>query len=156
LAIQETEIWWELMAMFSKDFTSRNIPYWRRLLSGFAGKPSIQAIEIGVLEGRSTLWFLQNILTHESSRILCVDPRVSPEFFDNVKPYRDKVHLVKARSQDALRSLSPGLSRFDFIYVDGDHRAPSVLEDAVLSFSLLRYGGILIFDDYTWEVNRTA
>lgn len=39
---------------------------------------------------------------------------------------------------------------YDFIYIDGDHHAASVLEDAVLSFPLLKKGGIMIFDDYRW------
>lgn len=37
---------------------------------------------------------------------------------------------------------------FDLIYVDGGHSAADVLADAILSFSLLRVGGILVFDDY--------
>ena len=40
---------------------------------------------------------------------------------------------------------------FDLIYVDGGHYAPNVLEDAVLSYQILRKGGIMVFDDYLWE-----
>jgi predicted O-methyltransferase YrrM len=40
---------------------------------------------------------------------------------------------------------------FDFIYVDGSHQAPDVLCDAVMSFRLLRPGGIIAFDDYLWQ-----
>ena len=32
----------------------------------------------------------------------------------------------------------------------GSHQAPDVLSDAVLSFSLLREGGVIAFDDYLW------
>jgi predicted O-methyltransferase YrrM len=39
---------------------------------------------------------------------------------------------------------------FDFIYIDGDHSASAVLEDAVLAFAHLKKGGIMIFDDYEW------
>ena len=42
---------------------------------------------------------------------------------------------------------------FDFIYVDGSHRAPDVLCDAILSFRLLREGGVIAFDDYLWAEN---
>jgi hypothetical protein len=41
-------------------------------------------------------------------------------------------------------------SSFDLVYVDGSHQAPDVLMDAVLGFNLLRVGGVMIFDDYTW------
>jgi hypothetical protein len=37
---------------------------------------------------------------------------------------------------------------FDFIFIDGGHGAPAVLADAVLSFNLLRPGGVIAFDDY--------
>ena len=37
---------------------------------------------------------------------------------------------------------------YDIIYVDGSHNADDVLEDAVLSWRLLKDGGLLIFDDY--------
>lgn len=37
---------------------------------------------------------------------------------------------------------------FDFIYIDGSHRSPDVIQDSILSFGLLKKGGIMIFDDY--------
>jgi predicted O-methyltransferase YrrM len=40
---------------------------------------------------------------------------------------------------------------FDVIYIDGSHYAADVLSDAVLSFPLLKSGGIMIFDDYQWR-----
>ena len=40
------------------------------------------------------------------------------------------------------------------IYIDGDHSAAGVLEDAVLAWRLLRRDGVLIFDDYAWEHQR--
>jgi predicted O-methyltransferase YrrM len=40
---------------------------------------------------------------------------------------------------------------FDFIYIDGSHQAADVLLDACLAFKLLRKGGVLCFDDYTWK-----
>ena len=42
------------------------------------------------------------------------------------------------------------LESFDIIYIDGSHAVNDVLEDAVLSFRLLKPEGILIFDDYRW------
>ena len=51
-------------------------------------------------------------------------------------------------TQILLRKL---VAAFDFVYIDGSHQAADVLEDAVLSFRLLRPGGILIFDDYLWR-----
>jgi predicted O-methyltransferase YrrM len=44
--------------------------------------------------------------------------------------------------------------KFDFIYIDGCHEAINVLEDAVLSFKMLKQNGIMIFDDYNWINNK--
>jgi len=41
--------------------------------------------------------------------------------------------------------------RADFVYVDDSHQAPDVLEDAVLSFRILKVGGVMICDDYLWS-----
>jgi len=39
---------------------------------------------------------------------------------------------------------------YDFIYVDADHTTVGVIVDAEMSWPLLKSGGILAFDDYTW------
>lgn len=44
----------------------------------------------------------------------------------------------------------------DIIYIDGDHSAPAVLTDAVLSWPLLKEGGILIFDDYQYKLEERS
>ena len=41
--------------------------------------------------------------------------------------------------------------KFDFIYIDGSHKACDVLADAVLSWNLLKADGIMILDDYEWD-----
>lgn len=149
------------------DFTLGNtfrgfidvIPIWNKLLSPFKGKPDIQYLEIGVNEGRSAIWTLENILTHPSSKLTGID--LFPEFpegFDLKKKYLSNLKLsgfahkattIKGFSQIELRRLP--LNSFDIIYIDGDHKADGVLADAVLSFELLKPGGILIFDDYLWS-----
>ena len=61
----------------------------------------------------------------------------------------------KGLSLNALAGLiSSGFTNyFDFIYVDGSHQAPDVISDAILCFNLLRVGGVMGFDDYTWAEN---
>src|SRR5947209_18253353 len=58
---------------FTYDFFSDNIGQWQKDLGRFAGCPDLAFLEIGSFEGKSTCWLLQNILTHETSRITCVD-----------------------------------------------------------------------------------
>lgn len=52
-------------------------------------------------------------------------------------------------STKVLRTFE--FEEFDFIYIDGSHNAIDVLEDAVLSFRLLKNNGIIAFDDYLWN-----
>ena len=59
-----------------------------------------------------------------------------------------KVIKIKARSEEALGALAE--NSFDAAYIDGSHRAPNVMLDAVLSWKLVKPGGLLIFDDYKW------
>jgi predicted O-methyltransferase YrrM len=40
---------------------------------------------------------------------------------------------------------------FDIVYVDGSHRACHALRDIVISFELLKDGGLMIIDDYAWK-----
>lgn len=127
------------------------MPLWSEVLGKFAGRPGLLAVEVGSFEGRATLWFLEAILTAPSSRIICLDPFENPLFVENTTGYREKVVFIQERSQVALRGERFHPYSVDFIYVDGSHKAANVLEDAVLSFRLVRNGGVLIFDDYHWH-----
>lgn len=71
-------------------------------------------------------------------------------FCHNISFFGDKVIIYKNKSQQILKSLMDNLNHYDYIYIDGDHHASSVLEDAILSFPLLKQDGIMIFDDYNW------
>jgi predicted O-methyltransferase YrrM len=85
--------------------------------------------------------------------------RVERTFLKNTGKCVDKAphtvdfHVHKCSSHQALsRLIAEGREQqFDLIYIDGSHQAPDVLADAILSFKLLRVGGIMIFDDYLWE-----
>jgi predicted O-methyltransferase YrrM len=46
--------------------------------------------------------------------------------------------------------LSSNEPPFDLIYVDGSHQASDVLTDSIITFQLLRVGGVMTFDDYVW------
>jgi predicted O-methyltransferase YrrM len=106
-------------------------------------------LEIGSFEGRSTVWFLDNVLTHPSATIVCVDTfEFGHARFDHnisVSGFAEKVRKLKGSSDLLIPSLP--LESFDIVYVDGDHHAPNVLMDGVLSWYRLKPGGVMIFDD---------
>jgi hypothetical protein len=134
---------------FSTDWTTPHLADWRAALSPIAGKPNLRALEVGTFEGRSAIWFLENILTDPSSSITCVDIFVGnyEQTFDkNIKPFGGRVTKIRAPSQIALRKLQ--LESYDFAYIDGSHMAKDVLVDAMLAWDLIKPGGIIIFDDY--------
>lgn len=138
-----------------EDWFSHNIKLFQKYLAEYNKKP-VKVIEIGVFEGRGTLWFLENILKHPKSKIYSIDiwnffnqPQykdVYSNFINNIAPYKDKVIVKKGYSSDMISSIN---DKVDFIYIDANHHSKNVLEDAVLSFRLLKKGGYMIFDDYT-------
>ena len=130
------------------DDFGHNVPVWKELLAGFAGKAEVSYLEIGVWEGRSALWMLENVLTSPSASATVVDIIATERWVKNLElsGRRTSVKMIVASSQQALRSLAP--ESFDIVYIDGSHRAGNVLGDAVLSWELLKPGGIMIFDDY--------
>ncbi len=140
---------------FTSDWFTQNIPSWTRILHDMKGKPNLTYLEIGPYEGRSFLWVMDNILTHPSSSAIAIDTfdkifDSDPEkvFLENVRRsgHSSQIRVMKGFSQEKLRQLT--LNSVDLIYIDGDHKSKGVIMDAILSWDLLKEGGILIFDDY--------
>ena len=136
---------------FTTDWFTSNIPVWRAALKPFIGRPNVRYLEIGLWEGRSAMWMLENVLTHPTSRLVGIDifdGEPKDRYFSNSKlsGAADRAETIIEPSQLALRRLP--LESFDIIYVDGSHAEDDVLEDAVLSYRLLKSSGVMIFDDY--------
>ncbi len=139
---------------FSEDWISTRVAEWAEALQRFKGKPGINYLEIGVFEGRSLIWMLDNILTHPTARAACIDifPGDTKKVLsDNlaVSGFTNKVKVITGKSQIELKLLPH--NSFDFIYIDGSHVAADVLVDAVLSWQLLKNDGLIIFDDYLYK-----
>ena len=139
-------------------------------------------MEIGSFEGRSSVWFLDNLLTNKKSTITCLDPwmdysqdgkslnsydseesqwkfgtdKIIDTFLYNIEAsgFSDKVIVERGISTKILPKLLVNENKYDIIFIDGNHVAPFVLMDAVLSWDLLKVGGIMIFDDYLWMPER--
>jgi predicted O-methyltransferase YrrM len=146
---------------FTEDWFSDNVPVWQRLFAPLVGKP-IHALEIGVFEGRSTVWLLEHVLTNPDASLTWIDTfaggaehtgvnlaGLEARFRANTQAFAQKLRGHVGRSQDVLRGLRG--EQFDLVYIDGSHEAPDVLADAVLSWPLLKPGGLLGFDDYGWK-----
>ena len=143
-------------------------------------KEELHVLEIGSFEGKSSIWFLENILQNPNSTITCIDPWTSYSqdsksfesyskantewdftshyntFLYNIEQsgVSNKVIINRGFSHDILPKLIAQKKKFDIIFIDGNHVAPMVLTDSVLSWYLLKNGGIIIFDDYLWGLQK--
>lgn len=126
------------------------------------------SIEVGCFEGRSTLWFADNLLKHPQSILHCIDSweggeevarvklnfdmeRVASNFLKNIQqhPRVDQISVMRTSSQKGLIDLAfMHSNEADFIYLDGSHTQKDTLIDLVLALNLIKVGGIIIVDDY--------
>ncbi len=118
---------------FSADYVTYVASAWEQHLTPLRGRNGIRMLEIGSFEGRSALWFLENLLTHPQSALVCVDKFAkdySNVFDRNIAAsgLAQKVTKLKGKSEDVLPTLAD--ASFDAIYIDGDHRAEAVWRDA--------------------------
>ena len=128
-------------------------------------------LQIGAFTGDASLWMLENALLHEHSTLTDVDtwrgsdelPHHGFDWEDVEDTYNTKLDiyfkldkLIKFRgTSDDFFAASGFLNRkYDFIYVDGDHTAKSVLKDGINALECVAPGGIVAFDDYTWQSGK--
>ena len=157
---------WFVDKEFAYDWASGQFPIWIRFFAHLRDHP-LKMLEIGSYEGRSAIFFLNYL---RQSSLTCVDPwdssvlepdlvKLMPEIlieypqaearFDrNLAEFSGRLTKIKARSSDALAELGVSAERFDLIYVDGEHRRAAAYRDCVLSWALLKPGGLLLIDDY--------
>lgn len=155
------------MPKFTQDWFSNNILSLSEMLARVPSKKAF--LEIGSFEGMSACWFLKNHLA-EDGRLVCIDTfnggaeHVSTTFVgvadrcrantEEVRKPNQVVEIMEMTSVLALAKLIDGGEQFDFIYVDGSHTTPDVLMDATMCLQLLKVGGVMVFDDYMWDMHK--
>ena len=156
---------------FTQDWFSRSIPSWSLILNKLSERTThLRILEVGVFEGRSTCWLLQNHCKTPESSIVAIDSfqggieHQGMELGTLRKRFEANIATVASPAQVEIREgfslpqlaklIAEGYQRFDFISIDASHQAPDVLGDAVLGFELLKPGGVMAFDDYIWSPMR--
>ena len=159
-----------MQPIFNVDWTTPALLNLAKIKSVLKHTNSI--LEIGAFEGRTSCWMLKNLLSEKGS-ITCIDPFLKLDcepfslssnqnksqeedgrkqrFLTNtslLKKSLQTVRLLEGRSYQMLPKLIQEDATFDFIYIDGNHTVEAVILDAVMSFGLLKSGGIMLFDDY--------
>jgi len=141
--------------VFTEDHFSSHIETWKDIFkkTGLKDQPNLHYLEVGVFEGRSFFWMLDNVLTNKASSATAIDVFLDnywDTFQHNVEDSgaKSRIQIHKGPSREVLRTLP--FKSYDIIYIDASHLSRDVISDAVLCWELLKTDGILIFDDYLW------
>ena len=152
-----------MVADFPNWFAQTAQPNFERFLIPLAGQDYLQFLQLGAYTGDASVWMLDFVLQGEGSRLTDVDTwqgsdeeahesinfeDVYNNYLHKLDEYEYQVSIKRMTTFDYL--LTHRSEQFDFIYVDADHTSAGALLDAELSWDLLKSGGIMAFDDYTW------
>lgn len=137
------------------------------LLQRFIGEDNLRFLQLGAYTGDASVWMAENILTGSDCLLMDVDTwegskelaHEDMDFNEVLNIYNSKVKEFESIISFAMTThsfLVGGMAQrrqnyFDFIYIDADHTTVGVLLDAELSWPLLKSGGVMAFDDYTWS-----
>lgn len=140
------------------DFTQSSV----EMIFNTYGMPE-SSVEIGAFEGYTafnlTSWCTRSNPNYKHYVIdpygnsddlqLSVVTDAHQQFVENLNEfeYRNNMEFINDTSWNGLMELHRRNIKVDFIYVDGDHREETVLEDLVLGFQLLKTNGVMLCDD---------
>jgi hypothetical protein len=159
------------MTEYPNWFATTAIDNFATYLAGDIGRHSLRYLQLGAFTGDASVWLITNILTGGNSRLTDIDTwegsdEIDHESMDFEDVYNSYLYKTSEYENDGkcyhyrtstMKFLLSELSekeyfhnKYDFIYIDADHTTAGVLLDAELSWLLLKSGGIMAFDDYTW------
>lgn len=156
-------------AEFPDWFSAYAKPNFEKFLPSYITDDRLTFLQLGAYTGDASVWLAENILTKPGQVLFDVDTwagsdeeaHKSINFNEVYKTYKDKTkdykQIISVHSPSFNYLLNYNYFKYyEFIYVDADHTAASVLLDAELSWRLLRQGGLLAFDDYQWGAHLPA
>ncbi|KAK0213358.1 glycosyl transferase [Desarmillaria ectypa] len=148
----------------TQDWFSGHIAKWRALF-GHIQSLHPRVLEIGAWEGRSGV-FLLTELCKNGGELVTIDHFDLMQTTDG-RARHEKVlhnlHLTGKKFRVLDQFSVPGLMQllreevvaaepgFDWVYVDGSHRADDTFLDGELAWRLARKGAVIVFDDYEWD-----
>jgi predicted O-methyltransferase YrrM len=162
---------------FTENWFDQNIPVWKKILEKLPMERRF-IIEIGSYEGKSACWLVENAfpkggtlycvdtwegsVEHDKEKMAAVQARFKKNIAEAVRAANtgniDNCVAVEARASTSLLALADLIvcqhevaDLADLIYIDGSHEAKDVLADLTLAYHLLKPGGFIICDDYTWR-----
>lgn len=125
-------------------------------------RTDLRVLQIGVFTGDATAWLHKNTKAEihdvdtwggsEEAAHDELDFSKVEKYYDN--RFKDKPRVIKYKmTSNEFFSKYPD-EKFDLIYVDGDHTASQVAIDGLNAVKALKDGGIIAFDDFTWQSGK--
>jgi len=128
----------------------------------------LQCLQIGVFTGDASEWIARHLLLHPNSSLDDVDTwegsdeeaHHAMDFTSVEDYYQDRMRKyiidgsVVPHKTTSRKFFTSCTKEYDFIYIDGNHTALAVLNDAIDADRHLKVGGILAFDDYQWSAGK--
>jgi predicted O-methyltransferase YrrM len=125
------------------------------------GEGAARTIEVGLAFGMSALFLCQAVLGRAGGHV-AIDPFQQRSWNGaGLRTLRDAgvegtVEVIEEESQLALPRLLAEGRRFDFAFIDGDHRFEGVFLDLYFMTRLVEAGGLVVVDDMWMPSVRTA
>jgi predicted O-methyltransferase YrrM len=130
----------------------------------------MKCVEIGSFEGLGSILIHDILCSHKDSRLHCIDPfddeyvkgNKSMSFWNHAcngqymkfkhnTGNMSKIIEMRGYSDDVITTLDD--NSINFCYIDGDHSPEQVYKDITNMFRKMKHNGIVLFDDYLWEMN---
>ncbi|MDA9769270.1 class I SAM-dependent methyltransferase [Candidatus Pelagibacter sp.] len=146
--------------LLTNDFFSINVFDWKRNLKEYK-KKDISYLEIGSFEGISA-YFVYTFFKNKN--IHCVDTWEGSNEHANGTNFKDVEfkfdnNLGNLKNLYKYKNTSDNFfdnnqNLFDIIYIDGLHKYYQVKKDLNNALKYLKEGGIIICDDYFWNLDE--
>ena len=121
-----------------------------------------RSLEIGLAYGFSTVWMLDALCSLKEAEHIAIDP-FQKKHWHGIGlaqaarlEFAGRFEWLPDYSIHALSDLIRKKQRFDFIYIDGNHRFDDVIVDFYLADQIMRPGGLIVLDDMEMNSVRIA
>jgi len=146
-------------------------PQTQKRQGGERGGRGGRVLVLGASEGLAAVWLARKAFLPDTTKssitthvwtVTCDDDRMFTRLRQNVRGYGKTVRAIHAKSvpdvlmgDDKYKKHEFPSDGFDVIYIDVGHTSKANLEAAVLSFPLLKPGGIVFVNNYTHDSQHT-
>jgi tetratricopeptide (TPR) repeat protein len=139
---------------FTLDMFSHRIASWLEHLKPLVGR-AIEVLQIGCYQGMSACWILDEMLSHEASKLTLIDRDFEGLLKENIVKtgFEAKVTFLEGKIHQLIVECTP--NSFDLINLQDRCRLNQHVEkDARLAWNLLKPGGFMVFGGYGWRNPR--